>query len=133
MANVKDFKKFQKLSQICDGTFGKGSSMRSGTESVILKVVDDTLISARFIMVVNFTQDSAMKQMMPRYKNEGVSMIKAALEKTIEDYEDLTGEKVVLKMDVSTIQDSAEFLSNSMYAPKKSAYYRLSVNVKVDE
>jgi hypothetical protein len=128
---VKDFQKYQKLAEICDGTFGKPNSVRSSTESVTLKMTDDTQLVAKFIMVVNFGSENQMRQMMPRFKNEATSMVKAALDQLKEKYKDATGKNVTLKLNQDTLQDSVEFLSYQIYNPKKTAYYRLSCVVDV--
>lgn len=126
MATVKDFEKYKNLAQICDNSFGKASMVRSKTESVTLKMTDDTSLVAKFIMVVNFGSDNQMRQMMPRYKNEAMSMVKAAVAKLKEEYKELTGKNVTLKLNVNSVQDSVEFLSYQVFNPKKTAYYRFS-------
>jgi hypothetical protein len=128
---VKDFKLYQELARICDGSFGKANAVRSNTESVTLKMVDDTMLTAKFIMVVNFGSENQMRQMMPRFRNEAESMIKAALDKLKEEYSDANGKKITLKPNLDTYQDSVEFLSYQIYNPKKTAYYRLSCIVDV--
>ncbi len=128
---VKNFNKYQKLASICDNTFGKPNAMRASTESVMIKVADDTSAKATFIMVVNFGSENHMHQMMPRFKNEATSIIKASLKKVKEEYEEATDEKITLVMNLDTLQDSVEFLSYQVYNPKKTAYYRLSCLIDV--
>lgn len=128
---VKDFNKYQTLSRICDNTFGKGAHVRSGTQSVILKVDSDTSLVAKFIMVVNFGSENQMNHAMPRHKKEALSMIEAALKAVQEEYKEVTGSKISLTPNLDTVLDSVEFISYQTYNPKKTAYYRLSCNVSV--
>lgn len=128
---VKDFQKYQALSRVFNKTFGAPSTLKSSTETVTVKCVDDTMMSAMFLIVVNFSSEGMWRELRRRYMEEGVEKITATLKKAEEEYETLTGKKVSLKIMQNTISDSLEFVSYSLYNPKKTAYFRVFCNIEV--
>lgn len=128
---VKDFQKYQALSRVFNKTFGAPSTLKSSTETVTVKCVDDTMMSAMFLIVVNFSSEGMWRELRKRYMEEGVEKIAATLKKAEEEYETLTGKKVSLKIMQNTISDSLEFVSYSLYNPKKTAYFRVFCNIEV--
>lgn len=134
MPSVENFKKYQDLARCTNSTFGDSATVRSPvmTQSIKVTLVNETMAKITFMMVVNFSSDNMMREMTERYRTEGRSMVEAALERFRKDYKELTDSVVKLKVIEESINDSFEFLSYSMYNPKKSAYYRLSCNVEID-
>lgn len=128
---VKDFQKYQALSRVFNKTFGAPSTLKSSTETVTIKCVDDTMMSAMFLIVVNFSSEGMWRELRKRYMEEGVEKITKTLKKAEEEYETLTGKKVTLKIMQNTISDSLEFVSYSLYNPKKTAYFRVFCNIEV--
>lgn len=131
---VQDFKKYQALAKCMNSTFGDSAANRSKTlnQSVKMALYNETLVKVTFMMIVNFGSDNMVREMAGRFKNEALGMVKASLERLKKDYEESTDDKVKLTMLDESIVDSYEFLSHSMYNPKKTAYYRLSVLVDID-
>src|SRR5574337_1344957 len=119
---VQDFKKYQDLAKCMNSTFGDSATNRSKTlnQSIKMSLYNETLLKVTFMMVVNFGSDNMVREMAPRFRNEGMAMVEAAIERLKNDYEDLTGEKVKLKLLEHSVVDSFEFLSYSMYNPKKT-------------
>ena len=128
---VHDTKKFQVLSDLLNTSFGKSGTKPYTTQSLQARMLDDKLMKVNFMMIVNFSSDGMMFEMTKRFKNEGLSMVKAKLDRLKEEYKDKTDETVSFKLIEATVVDSYEFLSNSLYNPKKTAYYRLSCQVEV--
>lgn len=128
---VKDFKKYQALSRVFNKTFGAPSTMKSSTETVTVKCVDDTMMSAMFLIVVNFSSEGLWRELRKRYMEEAIEKITKTLRQAEEEYETLTGDKVKLKIMQQTVSDSLEFVSYSLYNPKKTAYFRVFCNVEV--
>jgi ABC-type lipoprotein release transport system permease subunit len=129
---VKDFKKYQALSRCFNKTFGAPSALKSSTETVTVKMVDDTMVSAMFLIVVNFSSEGLWRELRKRYLEEGVEKITETLKKAEQDYEALTGEKLTIKVMQNTISDSLEFINYSLYNPKKTCYFRVFLNAEVD-
>lgn len=128
---VKDFEKYQALSRVLNKTFGAPSTMKSSTETVTIKVVDDTMLSAMFLIVVNFSSEGMWRELRKRYMEEGLQSIEKTLRKAEEEYNTVTGKTVKCKVMQNTISDSLEFVSYSMYNPKKTAYFRVFCNIEV--
>lgn len=128
---VKNFKKFLEISKVCNKTFGVSSDLKSATESVILKAVDDEMLSAMFIVVVNYGSEDMWISIRKRWVEEGLETIEKTLKKVAQEYKDNTGQEIKLEVMKATLADSMELLSYSMYNPKKTGYFRLNCNVKV--
>lgn len=128
---VKDFNKYQAMSRVFNKTFGAPSTMKSSTETVTIKVVDDTMLSAMFLIVVNFSSEGMWRELRKRYMEEALERFEKTLEKASEEYETLTGKPLKWKLMQNTVSDSLEFVSYSMYNPKKTAYFRVFCNLEV--
>lgn len=131
---VQDFKKYQNLAKCMNTTFGDSATNRSKTlnQSIKMALYNETLVKVTFMMIVNFGSDNMVREMAGRFKNEALSMVKGSLDRLKKDYEESTEDKIKLTMLDESIVDSYEFLSHSMYNPKKTAYYRLSCLVDID-
>lgn len=128
---VKDIKKFTKLSSCLNKTFGVASSGMSSTESIIMRLVDDEMMHATFLIVVNFSSEGMWRELRKRFIDEGLQKINNAMKKAAEEYKTLTGETVSLKILPHTVNDSMELVNYSMYNPKKTAYFRVMCNASV--
>lgn len=128
---VKDFKKYQALSRVFNKTFGATSELKSSTETVTIKCVDDTMLSAMFLIIVSFSSEGMWREMRKRYLEEGVEKIAKTLKNAEEEYETLTGNKVTMKIMQNTVSDGLEFVNYSIYNPKRTAYFRVFCNIEV--
>lgn len=128
---VKDYKQFLELSKVFNKTFGAPGAIKSSTETVIVKLVDDTMLSAMFIIVVNFSSEGMWRELRKRYLEEGLDRIQDVLKNAKEEIKENTGETVSFKIMQDTISDGLEFVSYSMYNPKKTAYFRVYCNIEV--
>lgn len=131
---VQDFKKYQDLAKCMNSTFGDSATNRSKTlnQSIKMALYNETLVKITFMMLVNFGSDNMVREMAERFKNEGMAMVKGAMERLKKDYEDSTGEKVKLTLLDDSVVDSFEFISAAIYNPRKTAYFRLSCLVDID-
>jgi hypothetical protein len=128
---VKDFQKYQALSRVFNKTFGAPSTLKSSTETVTVKCVDDTMMSGMYLTVVNFSSEGMWRELRKRYIEDGLASLEKSLRTAEEEYETITGKKVKLKVMQNTISDSLEFVSYSLYNPKKTAYFRVFCNIEV--
>lgn len=129
---VKDYNKYVALSRVFNKTYGAPSTLRSSTETVTCKLVDDGMVSAMFLIVVNFSSEGMWRELRKRWLEEGLEKIKATLDKAAEEYEVITGKKVSFKINEASVNDGLEFTNYNLYNPKKSAYYRVFCNASVD-
>lgn len=128
---VKDFKKFLEIGKVCNHTFGAKTNAKSATESVILKAVDDEMLTAMFIIVINYTSENLWFDMRKRWLEEGEATIKAALKDAEERYKEATGKSISFKMNRDTLADNLEVINFNSYTREKKAYFRLSCNAKI--
>lgn len=128
---VKDFKKYIELSKLCNHTFGISSSGKSSTESILLKAVDDEMLSAKFVIIVNYSSEAMWIEMRKRWIEEGLERIAKRLKEVETLYRENTGKKISLKISKPTISDSLELASYSVYKPIKTGFFRLACNIEV--
>lgn len=131
---VRDYKKLLRISQVLNNSFGTpgpGSTVVNGF-NVKLDPIDEGLVKARAIMNVSFRSDQMMRELMRKYRDEAVAMIKAALDRAAEEYEATFDEKVKFSFDEKAITESTEFYHVSQYTAQSRAFYRVTALVKVD-
>lgn len=127
---VKDFKKFTDLAKLCNHTFGVSSTGKATSQSILVKPVDDNTLSAMFMIIVNYSSEAMWVEMRRRWVEEGLETIEAHLRKLEKEYKEATGTQITLKIVKSTISDSLELASYSVYKPVKTGFFRLKCNVE---
>jgi hypothetical protein len=128
---VKDYQKYLALSRVFNKTYGAPSTMKSSSETVTLRLVDDEMISAMFLIHFNFSSEGMWRELRKRWLEEGVEKIQKTLKKAAEEYETITGSTVKFEIKEASISDSLEFISYNLYNPKKAAYFRVFLNASV--
>jgi len=132
---VKDYQRFLNLSRVLNSSFGtEGVENRPfNTQSVKFDLMDDGLIKVRYLMIVNFGSDTMMREMMRRYRDEAVEMLKGALKTIKEKYETEFPQSTAPTFDIveSTIGEEVEFLTFNMYKGSRKAYYRFGCMIEV--
>ena len=132
---VEDFDKYMQLSRVLNNSWGTGSQLKPGTsQSIKFALRDDKLLKSSFMMIVNMPNNpQTAHEMKARFKNQALQMLKGALEKVKEDYEEQTdGKTVRLKMLDESVTEGIEYITNAQYRPTLQAYYRLHCLVSVD-
>jgi MinD-like ATPase involved in chromosome partitioning or flagellar assembly len=86
------------------------------------------------MMIVNMPNNpQTAREMKERYKGQALQMLKGALEKIREDYQEQhEGKTIKLKMVDRSVTEGLEYLTNAQYRPTLQAYYRLQCLVEVD-
>jgi hypothetical protein len=128
---VKDYKKYLNLSKVFNKTFGTETHMKSSTENVMVKIVDEGMLSATFIISVNFSSEGMWRELRKRWLEEGLASIKRNMDEAAEKYKDLTGETVKFDIIKASVSDSMELTNYSLYNPKKLGYFRVTCNIDV--
>jgi hypothetical protein len=128
---IKDFERYQALSDVIDSTFGSSSTGKSASYSVKMKVVGDERMEVVYTSVGNFIAkgDQGSAQIKRKFHDEGKEVIKQALEKVKEEYKDVTDKKISFKVDSES--DDISLLQGSYQNPKRTCLYRLMCLVKV--
>lgn len=131
---VRDYKKLLRISQILNnsfGTQGPGGHVVNGF-NVKLDPIDEGLIKARVIMNVSFRSDQMMRELLRKYRDEAIAMVRGALDRAAEDYKSTFDEKIKFSFDDKAFTESTEFYHVSQYTAQSRAFYRVEVLVKVD-
>lgn len=132
---VEDFDKYMGLSRVLNNSWGTGSQAKPGTsQSIKFALRDDKLLKGTFMMIVNMPNNpQTAHEMKERYKGQALQMLKAALERLKEDYqEQYEGKTVKLKMIDQSVTQGLEYLTNAQYRPTLQAYFRLHCLVEID-
>lgn len=130
---VKNYDKYLALSRVFNKTYGAPSTLRSSTETVTIKLVDDGMATAMFLIIVNFSSEGMWRELRKRWLEEGLEKIRSTLKIAAEEYETITGKTVKFTLHEPSINDGLEMTNYNLYNPKKSAYYRVFCNVAIDE
>lgn len=132
---VENFDKYMELSKVLNNSWGTGSQVKPGTsQSIKFALRDDKLLKGMFMMIVNMPNNpQTAREMKERYKNQALQMLKGALEKLKEDYQEQhKGKTIKLKMVDRSVTEGLEYFTNAQYRPTLQAYYRLQCLVEVD-
>lgn len=128
---VKDFNQFQTLSRVFNKTFGAPSTTRTTTETITVKCVDDSFLSAMYLTTVTFSSEGMWRELRKAYIKEALDKLNVRLRAAEDEYKELTGKTIKLKIMQNTISDGLEFITYSMYNPKKTGFFRVFCNVEV--
>lgn len=136
MTTVKDYDLFNRLSRTMNsshGTTGPGTA-RQSSQKAILVLKNEEILQARYQSIVSFTSDRLLDSLMQKFRGEGISLIKAALEKASSDHEkQFEGKTLSFEINMDTSHDDVEYISYNIYNPVRRAMFRLSCLVEVTE
>lgn len=154
---IRDHQLYTNLSKVANSTFGTTGpggvqASKKVAQSIKFEVIDENTLKATYQAIVNFSSQSMYRDLQQKYRMEGMSMLKGALERFAEEYKELVSqpesedqipdpsgkmpEKVAkktikLSANDSTYQDSVEHVSYSIYKPVQTGFYRLSCLIDV--
>lgn len=153
---VRNHELYTNLSKVVNSSFGStgpggaDANNRVSTQSIKFDVVDENTIKVSYQAIVTFASKSMYRDLKHKYRAEGISMLKASLERFAEEYKELVSKEkleagpapsgkdkakekpsIKLKANESTITDNVEYISYSSYKPVQTGFYRLSCLVDV--
>jgi len=112
------------LGQIFNHTFGYSSD----TMKVTSHIHGDSLV-LKYIAVISFASEESMQQQKTKYEKEANDAIADALKNMKTQFKDRVGRSI--KVTEEDRDDDVELVSVSPYSPRKHAYYRMNVHLKV--
>jgi hypothetical protein len=126
---IKDFERYQVLSDIVDSTFGTGSMVKNGAYSVKMKVIGDQLMEVQYRSVGNFTGNDS-NVVKNKFQDEGIRVTQQALKMIKDQYVDQTDKKISFK--IESKNDKVDLLQGSFQNPKRTCIYTLICMVKMN-
>jgi len=133
MNNTSLYDKLTKLANSTFGTTGPGASYKSG-QKVNLAVKTDELMEAKYVSLVTFTSDKNLDSLMHKFRNEGYSLIEAALKKLIKDFEkENKGKTLKFKLNTDSATENVEYAHYNIYNSTRRAFYKLNCLIKIEE
>lgn len=130
---VKDYKKLLRISQVLNssfGTDGPGGQVVNGF-NVKIDTIDERLLKGRAIMSVSFRSDQMMRNLIRKYREDAVEMIKGAMDRVVEDYNEMFEDNLKLSLEENSVQESTEFYQINQYNGQSRAFYRVNVLIHV--
>jgi len=113
-------------SSLLDNTFSPVSN--DGTLSIKHSIEGDTLI-LKFMTVLHYAEEGTLQKQMSAACDQAKQLIKQTCNDLKSNYKKTTGE--TLKLSPQQGSDDLEIVSTSFYSPKKSAYYRYNLPIKI--
>jgi hypothetical protein len=124
---IKNFERYQLLSDIIDTSFGTPSRKNAGY-SIKMKVIGDELMQVTYTSVGNLAGNDAAS-VKAKFHQEAIDAIKKGLEVVKEDYLDASDSKISFKL--GSEDENVELLQGAYGNPKRTCIYRLTCMVKI--
>jgi len=112
------------LGQIFNHTFGYSSDTMKVTSSLH----GDSLV-LKYIAVIQLVGEESMQEQIPKYEKEANDVISDALSQMKSSFKERVGRAIKVTEEDRDID--VELVNVSAYAPRKLAYYRMNVRLKV--
>lgn len=140
---VRDYETFMLLSTVANSSFGTTGvqPLRTATQSIKFTVIDEHTLKVSYMTTVTFASDSMLRDLKLKYKRDALSIVDASLKKFSESYKEMVEqrfpedkpEKTTVKLSLrdSTVDDSVEFTSYTIYRPRQQGIYRVSALIDV--
>tara|TARA_B100001094_G_scaffold315861_1_gene356379 strand:+ start:5094 stop:5462 length:369 start_codon:yes stop_codon:yes gene_type:complete len=113
------------LGQVFNHTFGYSSDTMKVTSSLH---GDD--LTLKYVAIIQFASEESMQKQKAEYEKESIKVLADALKKMKKEFKDRAGRSIKVKEE--SRNDSVELISTSAYSPRKLAYYRVNVQLKVE-
>lgn len=131
---VQDFKKYMQLAKILNNSWGTGSQLKSGSQSIKFALKDENLLKGSVMMIVNMPNNpQTAHEFKNRYRNEAIGKMESAIKDLKGRFEDQNeGKTIRFKLLDNSITDGIEYLTNSQYRPNLHAYFRLHCLISIE-
>ncbi|MBG17550.1 MAG: hypothetical protein CMB77_04280 [Euryarchaeota archaeon] len=113
------------LGQVFNHSFGYSSETMKVTSSIH----GDSLV-LKYVAVIQFASEASMEQQKAQYEKEANDCIADALKKMKAEFREKAERSI--KVTEESRDDSVELISVSAHTPRKLAYYRMNVHLKVE-
>lgn len=147
---IKQTARFRILSSIIQSSLGKSSEAKYSTHFLKMTIPVEGQIKLSYQSIVNFGHQNVYLELRNRYREEAVNIMKQHLERVakeyaeavenknkllepkIEPYEAAPPKKIKLKLIDSSIGESLETVSKSVYNPSSTNFYRVTAIATIE-
>ena len=112
------------LGQVFNHTFGYSSDSIKVTSSLH----GDSLI-LKYVTVLQFGSETSMQKHMPKFEKEATKVVDDALTRMKKEFREKTDRSIKVKEE--SRDSNVELVSVSPHSPRKLAYFRMNVHLKV--
>lgn len=113
------------LGQVFNHSFGYSSDTMKVTSSL-----HGNSLVLKYVAICQFASESSMEQQKAQHEKDANDCITDALKKMKDEFRERAGRSI--KATEESREDSTELISVSAYTPRKLAYYRMNVHLKVE-
>ena len=106
----------------------KGWGVSSMPNTINCSMQNDT-ITLKYITVVHFAADSALRDQVDRISHESIELLTKCVVDIKRQFKEITGKTIRLKE--ASNDDSLEVISATNLSPRRISYYRRQVTLKV--
>jgi len=112
------------LGQVFNHTFGYSSDTMKVTSSLH----GDSLV-LKYIAIIQFASEESMQKQKSQFEKEANDALANALKQMKQEFKEKAERSI--KVTEDSRDDSVELISVSAHSPRKLAYYRMNVHLKV--
>ena len=113
------------LGQIFNHTFGYSSDSIKVTSSLH----GDSLV-LKYMTIIQFASESSMQEQLPSHEKEASKAVDDCLSRMKKEFRETTGRSIKTKEE--SRDSDVELISVNPHNPRKLAYYRMNVHLKVE-
>ena len=110
------------IGQICDETFGKSSTTKSPSSSVVAKIENSDTLKVVYTVIVNFASERSLRDQVEQLDEENAKIVKDYISKLKKDFKKIMDKSLALKHTSSEPQ--IEMIAYNQFSELRTAYYR---------
>jgi len=142
--------RYRILANLLQTSFGKSSLVKYPTHFLKMSLVNDSQIVVKYNTTITFGHQNVYLELRRKLREEANDIIKAHLEKIVEEYKEAIQSKdklleprvqpyeappektISLKLQEHTVSENLEYVSKSIYNPdQQKAFYHIQCVVEV--
>ena len=110
------------IGQICDETFGKSSTTKSSSSSVVAKLENSNTLRIVYTVIVNFASEKSLHDQIVQLDEENAKIVKDYVSNLKKDFKKIMEKRLPLKHVSSEPQ--IELIAYNQFSELRTAYYR---------
>ena len=106
-----------------------GTSQGDGNSAIITSFQDD-ILTLKFSTIVHFASERSLRDQLVLLIDESIQRLTNEVTKLKSEFKDMTGD--TLKLNEVSNKDNVELIQATSNSPRKIAYYRRFVSLRID-